>query len=229
MVTANQKTQARLEDPLHLASRIFTKLYSLWVRATYPFASVGDDLSIHFSCDLKRTRAHQIALGNSVYIAKDAWLNVNPEADNNSPAIVLEDGCVIARRTTISARNLVHLEQHVILSPSVLIMDHSHAYEDVTKPIDHQGVTEGGRIRIGQGTWVGQGAAVVCTKGELTIGRNCVIAANSVVTRSYPDYSVISGNPARVVQQFDEAKGAWVLGSSRSAEAEGAKPVLVRQ
>jgi len=220
-----------MEDPLELFPRLLTKLYSLWVSATYPFASKGRNLSIHFSCDLKRSRAPHVAFGNSVYIAKNAWLNVNPAAQGSEPALVLEDRCVIARNTTISAKNSIHLEENVILSPSVLIMDHSHEYQDVTRPIEEQGVTEGGRIRIGQGTWIGQGAAIVCNKGELVLGRNCVVAANSVVTRSYPPYSVISGNPARVVQQFDQVKQTWVLGSSRSAEGENekpARPMLVR-
>jgi acetyltransferase-like isoleucine patch superfamily enzyme len=96
-------------------------------------------------------------------------------------------------------------------------MDHSHAYEDITVPIREQGVTEGGRIRIGQGSWIGFGAAIVCPKGELTLGRNCVVGANSVVTRSFPPYSVIAGNPAKVVKQFDPVKQAWVQGSVRSA------------
>lgn len=220
-----------MEDPLELFPRLLTKLYSLWVSATYPFASKGRKLSIHFSCDLKRSRAPQVAVGNSVYIAKNAWLNVSPEAQGSEPALVFEDRCVIARNTTISAKNSIHLEENVILSPSVLIMDHSHEYQDVTRPIEEQGVTEGGRIRIGQGTWIGQGAAIVCNKGELVLGSNCVVAANSVVTRSYPPYSVISGNPARVVQQFDQVKQTWVLGSSRSAEGENekpARPMLVR-
>jgi hypothetical protein len=39
-------------------------------------------------------------------------------------------------------------------------------------------------------------AAIMCSRGDLTIGRHCVIAANSVVTGSIPDYSVAFGLPA---------------------------------
>jgi acetyltransferase-like isoleucine patch superfamily enzyme len=118
----------------------------------------------------------------------------------------------------VSAKNCIHIERDVIIAQSTLIVDHSYAHEDGTPPICEPGDTEGGRIRIGEGTWIGQRAAILCTRGELVLGRNCVVAANAVVTHSYPPHSVIFGNPARVIKQFDPAKNAWVLGSVRSAE-----------
>jgi acetyltransferase-like isoleucine patch superfamily enzyme len=96
------------------------------------------------------------------------------------------------------------------VSASVLIMDHIHAYENVSLPIMAQGITDGGRIRIEQGCWIGRGAAIVCNQGELVLGRNSVVAANALVTKSVPPFSVVVGNPARLARQFDPAKGAWV-------------------
>ena len=210
---------APIVDPLSLIPRLRTKFHSWWLRTTYPFASIGQRFSIHYTCDLPKNFARHMRIGDDVLIAKDAWLNVvTEEKADHEPVITIDDGCVIARRCTISAKNGIHLERNVILAASALIMDHNHAYQDVTVPIKDQGVTDGGRIRIGEGTWIGHGAAVVCDKGELVLGRNCVIAANALVSRSFPDYSVIVGNPARVVKQFDPAKGDWVLGSSRPSE-----------
>lgn len=219
MSRTNQKSSLEFSDTLSLISRALTKLHSLWVSQTYPFVSVGSLLSIHPSVDLYREAARSIKVGNSVLIAKDAWLNVtrSPE-EKTGPAIILDDNCVVARRSQISAKNCVHLECDVILSPSVLIMDHNHAFEDITIPIRDQGVTAGGRIRIEQGCWIGHGAVIICDRGELVLGRNSVVAANAMVTRSFPPYSVISGNPARVVKQFDLVKRSWVLGSSRTSE-----------
>jgi acetyltransferase-like isoleucine patch superfamily enzyme len=152
-------------------------------------------------------------LGNSLIIRKDAWLNILPEATGELN-LVIDDNCVISARTVISAKNFIHIEHDVIMATSVLIMDHNHAYEDITLPIRAQGTTQGGRIRIEQGCWIGQGAAIVCNEGELVIGRNSVIGANALVTKSFAPYSVIVGNPCRLARQFDSAKGAWIGGGS---------------
>ncbi|MGO9842852.1 MAG: acyltransferase [Candidatus Acidiferrales bacterium] len=56
----------------------------------------------------------------------------------------------------------------------------------------------------------------MCPKGDLTIGRNCVVAANSVVTRSIPDYSLVAGLPARIIRQYDPATKTWRIGRSRA-------------
>lgn len=95
----------------------------------------------------------------------------------------------------------------------MLIQDHNHAYEDIELPIRTQGLTPGGIIRIEQGYWIGNGAAIVCNQGELVIGRNGVVAANALVTRSFPPRSVIVGNLARMARQSDTEKGIWVGGA----------------
>jgi len=210
------------DDPLRLIPLILTKLYTLWVRATHPFASLGKGVSIHYTCDLYNTGLMQI--GDLLTVHKDVWLHAHLSPENKGePALVIDDYCFIGRRCHIAAKNRIEIERGVMLAASVLIQDHGHAYSDVTAPIRDQGVAEGGKIRIGEGCWIGQGAVIICDSGELTLGRNCVVAANAVVTRSAPSYSVLSGNPARIVKQFDPAKGAWVLGSSRPVETEPGK------
>jgi hypothetical protein len=201
------------EDPLAWLPRIANKLHSLWLSWTYPFASVGSNLSVHCSCELKRTIASHIKIGNSVLLGRDVWLNIPVVPNNREPVILLDDGCKIGRRCVISAKNRIHIERHALFAPSVLIMDHNHAFEDVTVPIDQQGTTRGGTIRIEEGCWIGFGAAILCDKGELVIGRNSVVGANSIVTRSVPPCSVVAGNPARIVKQYDPLKKTWVPAS----------------
>jgi acetyltransferase-like isoleucine patch superfamily enzyme len=201
------------EDPLIWIPKGLIKLYNIWLSLTYPFAARGSNLSIHYTCRLNRPVARAISLGNSICIGKDSWLNVSgPAVAGVDPAIVIDDGTFIGPRCQISATNRIHIERDVLISDSVLIMDHNHAYEDITMPILRQGITPGGRIRIGQGSWIGRGAAIICPKGELTIGRNCVIAVNAMVTGSIPDYSVVFGAPATVIRQYDPETRAWRIG-----------------
>jgi acetyltransferase-like isoleucine patch superfamily enzyme len=190
------------EDPVNLFSRAIIKLFSLWVTATYPFALIGEKLSIHPTCLLSRRISPRISIGNSVIIRNHAWFNVLPEATGDVN-ITIEDDCVVNAQCVISAKNSIHIERKVMISACSLIMDHNHSYENVTRPIHGQGPTPGGIIRIEQGCWIGHGAAIVCNQGELVLGRNCVVAANALVTRSFPPYSVIVGNPARLAKQFD--------------------------
>jgi len=216
-----RNSNQQVDDPLKLVRRALVKLYSIWVSRTYPFASLGSDLSIHFGSDVQKTHVHRMKFGGSVTINKDSILRVHvPLEEEGDPVLVIDDDCVVGPRCTISAKNFVQLERDVVLVASVLIQDHSHAYRDVKHTVRHQGVTEGGRIRIGQGSWIGQGSVIHCDQGELTLGRNCVVAPNSLVNRSFPAYSLIAGNPAHVVKQFDAVKGAWVLGSSRHPSSE---------
>jgi acetyltransferase-like isoleucine patch superfamily enzyme len=218
MYSSDVTSNPAYQDPLWLLPRILNKLYTMWLGATYPFASWGRKSSFHYTAEIWRNRAHRIKIGNYVHVCKDVRFSASvPPGEKGDPTIIIDDYCAICPRVHISAKNLVHIERDVIVSASALIMDHSHAYEDITLPVAAQDLTTGGRIRIGQGSWIGQGAAIVCTKGELVLGRNCVVGANSVVTRSFPPYSVISGIPARVVKQYDPVKGIWVLGSSGPA------------
>jgi acetyltransferase-like isoleucine patch superfamily enzyme len=182
-------------------------------------------MSFHFTSQMDRRRATRISLGNSISLRKDAWLSVATEDPVGEPVIVIDDNCHIGYGSIISAKNRIHLEHDVLVGQQVIIVDHNHAYEDIAAPVVKQGITEGGRVRIGQGCWIGHGAAIICPRGELTIGRNCVIAVNSVVMRSIPPYSVVAGYPAAVIRQYDPETQTWRIGRNDGRAARNAESV----
>lgn len=55
-------------------------------------------------------------------------------------------------------------------------------------------------VRINDGAWIGGGAIIL---PGVTIGKNSVIGAGSIVTHSIPDNCVAVGNPCRVIKQID--------------------------
>jgi len=211
----NSNTRRWNDDPLDMVWRLRTKLHSTWIRLSYPFAAIGRNVSFHPTSKVYRPRASRIQLGNSISLREFAWLSVATDDPQGEPTIVIDDNCHVGFGSIISARNRIHLERDVLVGQMVLMVDHNHAYEDINIPVIDQGITEGGRIRIGRGTWVGHGACIICPRGELTIGRNCVIAANSMVMRSIPDYSVAAGYPATIIRQYDPERRAWRAGGRR--------------
>jgi acetyltransferase-like isoleucine patch superfamily enzyme len=178
----------------------------------YPFASIGQNVSFHPTSKVSRQRAGRVSLGHCVRLLEYAWLNVATDVPSGEPTVIIEDNCSIGYGTIISGKNRVHLERDVLVGQHVVIQDHSHAYEDINVPIIRQGITDGGQIRIGEGSWIGHGAAILCSRGDLTIGRHCVVSANCVVMRSIPDYSVVFGSPATIIRQYDPATGVWRMG-----------------
>jgi acetyltransferase-like isoleucine patch superfamily enzyme len=185
-------------------SRVLTRLNTFWVAATYPFAGKGRDVSLHYASEISRSLAPHLRVGNRVEIGRHTWFHTWCTLcveNNHEVKIIIEDDCRIAARCTITAKNSIHLERDVVLASDVLIMDHAHAYQVVSRPISVQGATSGGRIRIQEGCRIGRGAAVLCDKGELVLGRNCVVAPGAVVTRSFPADSMLAGNPARAIRE----------------------------
>jgi acetyltransferase-like isoleucine patch superfamily enzyme len=153
-------------------------------------------------------RPQFISIGDNVTIGKDSDIYVHP-ADRNSKKIIIELGnhVVLARNNIVGARYGIVLEDYVGLSAYTMVGDFSRHYDDIEVPFQLQDVTEEGPIRIERWTWIGAHAFIL---PNVTIGRNSVVGANSVVNRDIPAYSVAVGVPARVVKRYDFDLKQWV-------------------
>jgi len=120
---------------------------------------------------------------------------------------------------TISAAKRIVIGQHVMMARNVYISDHGHEFSDPDVPFGLQDITQPKAVEIGEGTWLGQN---VCVLPGVTIGRNCVIGANSVVTKDIPELSVAVGSPARIIKRYEREKRSWEI--VRHMPAETANP-----
>jgi maltose O-acetyltransferase len=99
---------------------------------------------------------------------------------------------------TILDCNEVHIGHHVMIGPSVQIYTAAHALEAEARI---QGWEVAKPIVIEENVWLGGGAILL---PGVTIGRNAVVGAGSVVSRSVPANTVVAGNPARVIREIEQ-------------------------
>ena len=84
-----------------------------------------------------------------------------------------------------------------MMGPYVKMYVQNHNFSRTDIPMNQQGNSPVRPIVIGDDVWIG--ANVIILPG-VSIGTGCVIGAGSVVTKSLPEYSVVAGNPAKIIK-----------------------------
>ena len=90
----------------------------------------------------------------------------------------------------------VTIEDDVLIASHVSIMNgcHQHGTSRLDIPLREQP----GRyepVTIGRDSWIGEHATVAAS-----VGKHCIIGANSLVLTPVPDYSIAVGSPAKVIR-----------------------------
>jgi acetyltransferase-like isoleucine patch superfamily enzyme len=119
--------------------------------------------------------------------------------------LIIGEGTTIGRFNHIYATKRVEIGKNVLTADKVYISDSLHEYTNITIPIKKQPIKQLNEVYIGDGCWIGEN---VCIIGA-TIGKNCVIGANSVVLKDVPDYAVAVGIPAKIIKQYNFETDAW--------------------
>jgi acetyltransferase-like isoleucine patch superfamily enzyme len=154
---------------------------------------------------LKIQRPHNISIGDKTFIAYNSWLAAQEIVEGTKATLVIGNNCQIGNFNHIYATKEIIIEDYVLTADKVYISDNIHGYDDINTPILLQPVVQKKATRIGTGSWLGEN---VCIIGCI-IGKQCVVGANSVVTKDIPDYCVAVGAPARIIKRFCFTTKMW--------------------
>ncbi len=115
----------------------------------------------------------------------------------------------IGKYTRIGIGNVVigpvTIGNNVILAQNIVMSGLNHVYTDITSPISLQPVTTA-TITVEDDCWIAANAII--TAG-VTIGKHSVVAGGAVVTKNVPPFSVVAGNPAKVIKSYNEQTKSW--------------------
>ena len=144
-----------------------------------------------------------ISIGSNVFIAAGAWL-LGPTKQGGR-GLIIKDRTVIGHHCHLVSLEGLEIGNSVLFADKVFVTDCMHEYADISIPILDQPVSGRGAVKIGDETMVGENA---CIMGA-SIGKHCVVGANSVVTHDVPDYSIVVGAPARIISRYSFESGVW--------------------
>ena len=150
-------------------------------------------------------------INNGNFILGDSTI-IRPSTDiylhQVESTLKIGDNTEIGNHSTISSFANIIIGNGVLTGPHVFIADHNHKYSNPCIPIYKQGIEikSNACLTIDDGTWIGTNTVII---GNVHIGKNCVIGANSVVTKDIPDCSIAVGCPARVIKKYNFDKQCW--------------------
>jgi acetyltransferase-like isoleucine patch superfamily enzyme len=137
-----------------------------------------------------------ITIGDNVSIGDMSRIIVSTTLNDVGSHITIGNDTGIGEYAYLGGAGGLDIGNECIVGQYFSCHPENHNFESTSKAIKHQGVHRKG-IRIGNDCWIG---AKVTVLDGVSIGDHSVIAAGSVVTRSFGPYSVIGGVPARLLK-----------------------------
>lgn len=163
------------------------------------FLSFGKKSRLYIIGDI--VHPERISIGDNVKLQDFITLTAWPQFSSDKALIVIGSNCIFGSFNHITAINKIEIGNGFLSGKWVTITDNSHGttdMKDLKLPPCCRNVISKGPVIIGKNVWVGDKATIL---PNVIIGDGAVIAANSVVTKDVPPYSVVAGNPARIIKQ----------------------------
>jgi acetyltransferase-like isoleucine patch superfamily enzyme len=153
-----------------------------------------------------------IHIGAATYIKSNGFIGAIAKYAGRqyTPEVRIGDHVYIGRNAYITCCNRVSIGNGAVLSEHVYITDLNHGFDPAAGLIMSQGLESKGPVAVGENCFLGYRVAVM---PGVTLGDWCIVGANSVVTHSFPAYSMIAGVPARLIRVYRSEERRWVSAS----------------
>lgn len=182
-------------------------LYSIWMRIytgyySSRFGFFGSN-SVIRPCFLMAKGLCHIEVGKNCFIGKGVSLTAWEIKNGNSPKIIVLDNSAIGDYSHITAINKIYIGKNVLMGKNILITDNSHGLSDISQistPPNQRPLYCKGPVIIEDNVWIGEKSSIL---PGVRVGYGAIIAANSVVTKDVPPYSVVGGNPAKIIKTMN--------------------------
>lgn len=86
---------------------------------------------------------------------------------------------------------------NVMMGPNCYVHNRNHAFARTDIPMIEQGFSEYKRLVIDDDVWIGRDVTIMVGRH---IHKGSIIAANCVLTKDFPEYSIVGGNPSKLIK-----------------------------
>jgi acetyltransferase-like isoleucine patch superfamily enzyme len=122
-----------------------------------------------------------------------------------SPQIHIGNNVQFNSDIHIGCIDYIEIGDNCLLGSRILITDHDHGTtvkDSLQLPPLKRNLYSKGPVIIKNNVWIGDGVSILA---GVTIGENTIIGTNAVVTKSVPAYSILVGNPGRLINLIDSS------------------------
>lgn len=122
-----------------------------------------------------------------------------------------EDGYIpiiapgVALTGLVDCRDQVTIEKDVFAGHDIMILTGSHDYEQFGEARKISGISK--PVTIKEGAWLGTRCIIL---PGVTVGEHSVVGAGAIVTKDVEPYTVVAGNPARVIKKYNKETKEWL-------------------